>query len=129
MANHVGTNGLVTVAGNTVAELTGFSIEESASTIDNSVLGTTSTSAVAGKTSWTATIDCHWDETDTTGQGAMTVGSTVTIEFLPEGNTTGDTKFTGTAIITGSSKSVAIDSMISQSFSLTGVGQLVQGTV
>lgn len=128
MANHTGTDGAVSVDGNTVAELTAFSIEETAATIDNSVLGTTTTSAVVGKTSWNGSIECHWDESDTAGQGSMVIGATIAVIFQPEGATTGDTIFTGSALITGKSKSIGIDAMISQSFTLTGVGALVEGT-
>ena len=129
MANHTGTDGVVTIGGNTVAELKSFSIDESANTIDDSVLSDTATTVQAGRTSWSGSIECLWDETDTTGQGAMTVGASVTIVFLPEGNTTGDTSYTGTAIITGVSKAIAEESMITQSFSLTGSGALTAGTV
>lgn len=129
MANHVGTDGVVTIGGNTVAELTAFSIEENAATIDDSVLGTTTKSSKTGKIGWSGSIECHWDETDTTGQGAMAAGAEVTVVFLPEGNTTGDTSFTGTAVITGKSLSVGIDSMIAQSFTLEGRGALAEGTV
>ena len=128
MANHTGVDGLVTVGGATVAELKSFSIEESAATIENSNINSTASTYVAGKTSWTGSIECQWDETDTTGQGAMTVGASVSVVFLPEGNTTGDTSYTGTALITGVSKSVSEDSIITQSFSLQGSGALVAGT-
>ncbi|MDJ0806449.1 MAG: hypothetical protein QNJ78_06400 [Gammaproteobacteria bacterium] len=129
MANHTGVDGVVTIGGNTIAELKTFSIEESANTIEDSNLNSTASSFKAGKTSWTASIECHWDETDTTGQGAMTAGAEVTVIFLPEGNTSGDTKYTGTAIITGVSKAIAEEAIISQSFSLQGTGTLTAGTV
>ena len=129
MANHTGVDGIVQVGGNTVAEIKSFSLEESANTIDNSNLNSTATSFVAGKTSWTASIECQWDETDTTGQGAMSIGSTISVTFLPEGNTTGDTSYSGSAVITGVSKSIAEDAIITQSFTLQGSGALTAGTV
>jgi len=128
MANHTGVDGLVTIGGVTVAELKGFSIEESANAIDNSTINDAASSVVAGRTSWTATIECQWDETDTTGQGAMTVGATVAVIFKPEGDTTGDANFTGSALITSVSRAIADEAVISQSFSLTGQGALVEGT-
>jgi len=128
MANHTGVDGLVTVGGVTVAELTGFSYDESANTIPNNNLNSTSESKVAGRTNWAGSIDVNWDETDTTGQGAMTIGASISVVFKPEGATTGDTIKSGTAIIAGVSMSVADDAIITKSFSLEGVGALVEGT-
>ena len=128
MANHIGVDGLVTVGGVTVAELKGFSIEESVNAIDNSTINDTASSAIAGRSSWTASIECQWDDTDATGQGAMTIGATAALVFKPEGATTGDANFTGTAIVTSVSKAIADEAVITQSFSLTGVGALVEGT-
>lgn len=128
MANITGVDGLVKIGANTVAELMSFSIEESANTIPDHVLGSTAATFKAGRTSWSGSIECNWDETDTTGQGAMTVGATVAITFLPEGATTGDVSLTGTAVIASASKSISDDSIVTQSFSLTGSGALVVGT-
>ena len=127
MANHIGVDGLVTVGGVTVAELKGFSIEESVNAIDNSTINDTASSVVAGRSSWTGTIECQWDETDATGQGAMTIGATVAVVFKPEGDTAADANFTGSALVTSVSKSVADEAVITQSFSLTGIGALVEG--
>ena len=128
MANHIGVDGLVTVGGVTIAELKGFSIEESVNAIDNSTINDLASSVVAGRTSWTGSIEVQWDETDATGQGVMTVGATAVLVFGPEGNTTGDTIFTGTAIVASVSKAVADEAVITQSFSVTGVGALVEST-
>jgi len=128
MANHIGVDGLVTVGGVTIAELKGFSIEESVNAIDNSTINDLASSVVAGRTSWTGSIECHWDETDATGQGAMTIGSTVALIFKPEGATTGDAIFTGSAIVNSVSKAIADEAVITQSFSVTGIGALVEGT-
>lgn len=117
MANHIGVDGLVQIGGVTIAELKGFSIEESVNAIDNSTINSTASSVVAGRSSWTATIECQWDETDATGQGAMTAGATVAVVFNPEGDTTGDANFTGSALVTSVSKAVADEAVITQSFS------------
>lgn len=128
MANHTGVDGIVTAGGATVGELKGFSIDESATVIDNSTLNSAAQSNVAGRTSWTATIEVQWDETDT-GQGNLGIGQSVTVVFLPEGNTTGDARFTGTAIVNSVGKAVADEAIITQTFGLTGSGALVEDTV
>ncbi len=129
MANHTGVDGLVTVGGSTVAELMGFSIDESATAIPDNTIGSAAATNKIGRTSWGGSIECNWDETDSSGQGAMSIGSSVTIIFLPEGNTTGDTSLSGTALITGLSVAVADESIISQSFTITGTGALTYGAV
>lgn len=128
MPNHVGKEGTVKIGTNTIAELKGWSLEESANTVDDTELGDDWETCKPGLKSWSATIDCHWDETDATGQGAMTLGAEVTLNLYAEGATTGDTYYTGSAIITGKSKSGANGEVISQSFSLKGNGALTEST-
>lgn len=128
MTNHIGVAGLVDIGGNTVAELKGFSIEESVNAIDNSTINDAASSVIAGRTSWSGSVECQWDPSDTTGQGAMAIGATVTIIFKPEGDTTGDTIYTGTGIITAVSKAIADEAVITQTFSVQGVGALVEST-
>lgn len=129
MANHKGSEGTIKVGANTVAELNGWSLEEQAETIEDTNLGDTAKTFKVGNTSWSGSVDCFWDETDTTGQGAMTIGAEVTLNLYPEGDTSGDTYYTGSAIITGSSKAAAINGMVTQSFSFQGNGALTSSTV
>lgn len=128
MATHKGSEGTVTADANTVAELTSWSFDDTAGTIDDSELSDSAATFLADKTSWTGSIEAHWDETDTTAQGAMLAGALVVIVFEPEGSTTGDAIFTGSAIITSRSLSTSIGSTISASFSLQGTGALVEST-
>lgn len=129
MATHTGVDGLVQVGGNTVAEIKSFSIDESANPINDSNLNDAAETHLIGRTSWTASIEVQWDETDTTGQEAMTIGASIAATFLPEGNTTGDVSMAGTASITNRSTAVAEEAIITQSFTLQGNGALTRGTV
>lgn len=128
MANHTGVAGVVQIGGNTVAELKGFSIDESATIIDDSTINDAAQTNKVGRTSWTGTIEVQWDETDTTGQGAMTIGAQVSVSFRPEGSTIGDTIFNGTAIINSVGKAIADEAVITQTFGLTGTGALTETT-
>ena len=49
--------------------------------------------------------------------------------LLPEGNSSGDEKFTGTGIITGMSVTNGMDAIISRSVTFQGTGTLTRGTV
>ena len=60
-----------------------------------------------------------WDETDTTGQEALDVGSSVTLNLYPEGADSGDAYYTGTAIVTGASVAVTMDGVIGKNFQYT----------
>lgn len=129
MATHIGNDGQVKIGANAVAEIVSFSLSESVNTADDSVLGDTSTSHIAGMKSWSGSVSCYWDETNTTGQGAMTAGASVTLNLYPEGSTSGDTYWTGTATITGIERSVSNDTIVQANFTFTGNGALTSTTV
>jgi len=129
MANHKGSEGVVKVGANTVAEVRSYSLEETGDTVEDSVMGDTARTYKPTMTSWTASMDIYWDETDSTGQGALTIGSEVTINLYPEGDTSGDTYYSGSAIVTGSSISGSFDGMVEGSISLQGTGALSLSTV
>jgi len=129
MANHRGADGVVKVGTSAVAEVRSFEISEKADTIDDTVMGDTAKSFQVGLTEWEGTITCFWDETDTTGQGALTVGASVTLNLYPEGDQVGDTYFTGTAVITEAGLSTSFDGMVERTFSVKGQGALTTATV
>lgn len=129
MAVHKGQEGYVSVGANTIAEIKDWSLSETAETLDTTSMGDTARSYLASLTTASGSISCHWDETDTTGQGAMTVGATVTLNLYPEGNTSGDTYATCSAIITEAGVSSAFDGLVSASFSFQVDGAVTWGTV
>ena len=129
MATHVGTSGVVRVGGNTVGEVTGFTIDETNDTVEDTSLTDTSKSYKALRKDATGTVECHWDETDTNGQVALAVGSEVTLNLYPEGDTSGDTYYTGTAIVTGVSQAVTLDGVISRTINVQFSGGVSTTTV
>jgi hypothetical protein len=68
---------------------------------DDTAMGDTWESHIAGSgiKSWSANCDVHWDEGDTNGQLAATLGASLTLNLYPEGSTTGDVYYTGTASV------------------------------
>jgi hypothetical protein len=120
MATHIGRDGILKVGANTVAELRSFSIEETTDTVEHTVMTDTVRSFTPTVTSFTGSADVYWDETDTTGQGALTVGATATIGFYPEGDAVGDTYYTGSIIVTGVSRSASFDGMVEASITFQG---------
>jgi predicted secreted protein len=128
MATHIGRDGIIKVGSNAVAELRSFSIEETADTVEDTVMTDTARSFITTLTSFTGSADVYWDETDSSGQGGLTIGASVTIGFYPEGDDTGDTYYTGTALVTGVSRSSSFDGMVEASITLQGSGALTSAT-
>lgn len=129
MASHIGRDGIVKVGSNAVAEVKSFSIEETADTVETTKMTDTARTHAITLTSFSGSVDCFWDETDTTGQGALTNGASVTLALYPEGDTTGDTYYTGTALVTGVSRSASFDGMVEATISVQGTGALTSATV
>jgi predicted secreted protein len=129
MATHAGSEGTVKVGANAIAEIRSFSIEESADTLEDTTMGDTARTYKPSLTTYTGSIDVLWDETDTTGQGALTIGAEVTLNLYPEGDTSGDTYLTGSAIVTGRTVNSSFDGLVEMSISVQGNGALTQTTV
>ena len=129
MASHTSSQGVVTIGGNVVAELRSMSLETSAEMIDATTITSAAKVNKAGTVSFTGSIDCFWDETDTNGQITLIEGASVTVVYLFEGNTSGDYSYSFTALVNSVSISSSVDGMVEASFSFTGTGAITRGTV
>ena len=129
MANHKGSEGVIKVGSNTIAEIKDFSLSETAETIDDTTMGDSARTKQVGLTTASGSMTAFWDETDSSGQGAMTVGAEVTLNLYPEGATTGDTYATLTALITEKGVSTTLDGMVETSVSFEANGAVTWGTV
>jgi predicted secreted protein len=129
MATHTGSEGTVKVGSDAIAEIRSFSIEESADTLEDTTMGDTARTYKPSLTTFTGSVDVLWDETDTTGQGALTIGAEVTLNLYPEGDAAGDTYLTGAAIVTGRTVNSSFDGLVEMSISVQGNGALTQTTV
>lgn len=128
MATHKGSEGFVAVGANQIAEIRSYSIEETADTLEDTSMGDTARTYKSSLTSFSGSVDVFWDETDTNGQGALTIGSEVTLNVYPEGDDTGDSYYTGTAIVTGVTRSASFDGLVEASISVQGTGALDPAT-
>ena len=128
MATHHGKEGVVTAGGSGVGELTGFTLETTADVVEDTALTDATKSFVAGRTSFSGTLEMSYDETDSPQQ-TLTAGSSISFILLPEGNSSGDESFTGTGIVTGMSVSVPLDGITTRSVTFQGTGALTRGTV
>jgi len=128
MATHHGKEGVVTAGGTAIGELTGFTIETTGDVVEDTQLSDSEKSFLAGRTSFSGTLEMHYDETDAQ-QETLTAGSSISFVLLPEGNTSGDQSFSGSGIITGMSINNAMDGIVSRSVTFQGTGSLSKGTV
>ena len=129
MANHAGSEGTVLIGANVIAEVKSYSFEETMSPIEDTEMSDSAKTFKAGKTEFSGSVECFWDETDTNGQGALTIGASVSLIFHPEGSTSGDTIYTGTALVTKFSVSASEDGMVEASFEFQGTGALTASTI
>ena len=128
MATHHGKEGVVTAGGTAIGELTGFTIETTGDVVEDTQLSDSEKSFLAGRTSFSGTLEMHYDETDAQ-QETLTAGSSISFVLLPEGNDTGDQSFSGSGIITGMSINNAMDGIVSRSVTFQGTGSLTKSTV
>ena len=128
MATHLGKEGTVQVGSNAIAEIRGFSIDETIDVVEDTSMGDSSKTYLAYIKEFSGTVDVLYDETDTNGQTALSLGSSVTLNFAPEGTSSGDVKLTGTAIVTGKSITSSFDGLVESTITVQGTGGLTTTT-
>ena len=129
MATFTGSDGVILVGSDQIAEVRSYSIDETMDTLEDTAMGDTSRTYKTSLKSFSGSADVFFDDTDTAGQGALTVGSEVTLNVQFEGNTSGDHKMSGTVLITGRTISASFDGMVEASISFQGTGALTESTV
>jgi len=129
MATHKGSEGTVKFGANAIAEVRTWTINETADTVEDTTMGDSARTYKPSLTSWDGSVDVYWDETDTNGQVAATIGAEVTLNVYPEGATSGDAYYSGSAIVTGVSRTASFDGMVEASITFRGTGALTAGTV
>ena len=80
MATHHGKEGVVTAGGPGVGELTGFTLETTGDVVEHTALTAATKSFVAGRTSFSGTLEMNYDETDSPQQ-TLTAGSSISFIF------------------------------------------------
>ena len=128
MATHTGSEGTVKIGSDQLAEVRSYTIESSGETIEDTTMGDAARTYKAGLTTFTASFEVYFDETDT-AQNAVDAGASITFSVYPEGETAGDTYYTGSGIVTGRSITASFDGMVEMSLSVQGSGALTETTV
>lgn len=129
MANHKGSEGTVHVGTTAIGELRSWELTHTNEPIDDSVMTDTNRTMQPGINSWSGSATAFWDETDTTGQEALTIGAAVTLKFYPEGASATDVFYTGAAVVTNITRRAALQTMVEVDFSFQGNGALTRTVV
>lgn len=119
MACISGKNGALSVDGGTtnVAQLTSWTITQSAETIEASYMGEDWKCVKPGMFSWEGSAEAVFDTTEV----YPTIGAVVNLVAY---EATGVTTYTGTAIVTSIEVSAGVEDMITASLAFTGDGEL-----
>ena len=128
MATHLGKEGTVQVGSNAIGEIRSYTIDETIDTVEDTAMGDSSKTYKASIKDFSGSVDVIYDEADTNGQVALTVGSSVTLNFAPEGTDSGDVKLTGSAIVTGKSVTASYDGLVESTITVQGTGGLTTTT-
>ena len=129
MATFSGSDGVILVGTNQVAEVRSYSIDETMDTLEDTSMGDSARTYKTSLKSFSGSADVFFDDTDTSGQGALTVGTSATLNIQMEGNTTGDHKLSGTVLVTGRTITGSFDGLVEASITFQGTGALTEGTV
>ena len=128
MATHTGSEGTIKIGANTLGELRSFSLESTAETIEDTSMGDSARTYKVGLTAFSGTASVFFDETDT-AQPSLVAGAEITLNVYPEGASSGDTYYTGSAIVTGRTINSTFDGMVEMEISYQGTGALTESTV
>ena len=128
MATFKGNDGVVLIGTDAMAEVISFSVDETADTIESTSMGDSHKSYVASFKDFSGTVETYFDDTDT-AQNNCTAGDSITLNLQMEGNTSGDHKLTGSAIVTSRSIGVTSDGIVTATYSFQGSGGLTETTV
>ena len=116
-----GFEGIARINDDSIIELVGFALEQTATALDASKMdGTCDRRVKNGQLSWSGTIDAFYDPDDI-GLQHLVNGVLITVELYPEGINL----ISGSALIVGASIPIEKDGMITQSISIEGVGELI----
>jgi len=132
MATTKGSSGVVklAVSGGSVAamgEVRSFTLDETADTIEDSVMGDTARTYLSSLTSATLSMDVYWDDADAV-QLVMDSGAGLDWELYPTGTGTGEKYYSGGGILTSKSLTASFDGMVEGSFALQVSGAVTEAT-
>jgi hypothetical protein len=129
MARTTGKDGEVLWGANQVGSIESWSIDESIPIASAAAMGDTYSTKDAGIAEWSGQMTFFADPADTTGQGAITIGASLSGVFREVDDTSGSPEWTGTVIIESINTSVTQNDFTKRTVNFQGSGALTKGTV
>ena len=132
MATTKGSSGVVklAVSGGSVAamgEIRSFTLDETADTIEDYVMGDSARTYVSSLTTATLSVDVYWDDADAV-QLVMDSGAALDWELYPTGTGTGEKYYSGGGVLTSKEITASFDGMVEGSFELQVSGAVTEAT-
>jgi len=128
MAVFTGKAGVVQTGSNALAEVRSYSITQTGDTTESTSMGDSAKTFEATLTEFSGSVDVFFDDTDSSGQVSLTIGSSFTLNLAPEGTGSGAYKLSGSAIVTDITRTAAHDGLVEMSIAFQGTGALTIGT-
>lgn len=131
MTTHRGNGGVLKVGAvpTAIAELTGFTIQTTVGTNDDSAQGDSArTFKSDGLPTWSGSMRGWYDPADTNGQVVVKEGAELAFEGSPTGTTAGLAKLSGNIIVTGRTITSDNGSIVNFEATFQGTGPLTEGT-
>ena len=128
MAVFTGKAGGVQTGSNALAEVRSYSITQTGDTTESTSMGDSAKTFEATLTEFSGSVDLFFDDTDTSGQVSLTIGSSFTLNLAPEGTGSGSYKLSGSAIVTDVTRTAAHDGLVEMTIAFQGTGALTIGT-
>ena len=127
MAKIHGQTGSMTFGGEVVGHLQGWNLDVQAAVLEGYSMGDGWADNETGIKRWTGSCEVYFDAADA-GQIEAGVGEIVAIQLFPGGDETGNTYFSGNAIITGVPTSGTKDGWVTMTINFGGKGPLTTAT-
>jgi predicted secreted protein len=128
MAVFTGKAGVVQTGSNDIAEVRSYSITQTGDTTESTSMGDSAKTFEATLTEFSGSVDVFFDDTDSSGQVSLTIGSSFTLNLAPEGTAGGSYKLSGSAIVTDITRTAAHDGLVEMTIAFQGTGALTIGT-
>ena len=130
MATHKGSSGVVKIAADggsvtAVGEVRSFSIDETADTIEDTVMGDSVKTYLSSLKDATLTIDALWDDADAQ-QLILDTGVDIDWEIHPTGTGSGEKYYSGGGVVTAKTVSASYDGLVEASFSIQCSGAITE---
>jgi len=132
MATNKGSSGVVKIAASggsvaVVGEVRSYSIDTTADTGEDTVMGDSARTYLPSLTSATLSVECYWDDGDAP-QLVLDEGTDIDWEIHPTGTGAGEKYYEGSGVVTAKTITASFDGMVEASFSVQVSGAVTEST-